>query len=110
MLPVALTEFWVSFLTGQRLFQRSGAGADSFSETSSIGHAEEATTEGRTSPSDSIHPPTSPPAPEEDSHAASDVTPEKIQESSVPAHTQVEAEVASEERQPEDQEVEQSGR
>lgn len=98
------------FLTGQRLFRRSGAGSDSFSETSSVGQAEETTREGSTSPSDAIPPPTSLSIPEKDSHPASDVMPEKIQESSVQANTQVEAEVASEERQPEGQEVEQSGR
>ncbi|XP_074511138.1 pyridoxal-dependent decarboxylase domain-containing protein 1 isoform X1 [Sebastes fasciatus] len=97
-------------LPGQRLFRRLGAGSDSFSETSSVGQAEETTREGNTTPSRSIHPPTSPPAPEEDSHAAGDVVPEDIQESSVQEHTQVEDEVASEERQPEGQEVEQSGR
>ncbi|KAM6913906.1 pyridoxal-dependent decarboxylase domain-containing protein 1 isoform 2-T3 [Lycodopsis pacificus] len=90
---------------GQRLFRRSGAGSDSFSETSSIGPAEEST-----SPSGSIHPPASPPAPEEDSRTAEGVVPENIQEASVQVHTQLEDEVASEERQPEGQEVEQSGR
>ncbi|XP_044038600.1 pyridoxal-dependent decarboxylase domain-containing protein 1 isoform X2 [Siniperca chuatsi] len=97
-------------LPGQRLFRRSGTGSDSFSESSSIGQAEETTREGSTSPNSSIHPPTFLPSPEEDSHTAGDVVPEKIQESSVQGHTQVEAEVASEERQPEGQEVEQSGR
>ncbi|XP_076608962.1 pyridoxal-dependent decarboxylase domain-containing protein 1 isoform X1 [Chaetodon auriga] len=97
-------------LPGQRLFRRSGPGSDSFSETSSIGQAEEITKEGSTTPSSSIHPPTSPPAPEEDSHSSNDVVPEKIPESSVQVHTQVEAEVASKERQPEGHEVEQSER
>ncbi|XP_029293251.1 pyridoxal-dependent decarboxylase domain-containing protein 1 isoform X3 [Cottoperca gobio] len=95
---------------GQRLFRRSGAGSDSFSETSSIGQAEEATREGSITPSSCIHPPPSPPAPEEDSHTARDVVAEEIQESSVQVHTQVEEEETSEERQPEGQEVEQSGR
>ncbi|XP_070838202.1 pyridoxal-dependent decarboxylase domain-containing protein 1 [Chaetodon trifascialis] len=97
-------------LPGQRLFRRSGPGSDSFSETSSIGQAEEITKERGTTLSSSIHPPTSPPAPEEDSHSSSDVVSEKIPEASVQVHTQVEAEVASEERQPEGQEVEQSER
>ncbi|XP_073350541.1 pyridoxal-dependent decarboxylase domain-containing protein 1 [Pagrus major] len=97
-------------LPGQRLFRRSGAGSDSFSETSSIGQAEEITREGSTTPSSSIQPPISPPAPVEDSHSASNVFPEKISESSEQMHTQEEAEVASEERQPEGQEVEQSER
>ncbi|XP_045925966.1 pyridoxal-dependent decarboxylase domain-containing protein 1 isoform X2 [Micropterus dolomieu] len=97
-------------LPGQRLFRRSAAGSDSFSESSSIGQAEETTGEGNTSLNSSIHPPTFPPDPEEDSHTASDVTPKNIQEASAQGHTQVEADVASEERQPEGQEVEQSGR
>lgn len=97
-----------SFLTGQRLFRRSG---ESFSETSSIGQVEETTREGHiTQQSSDNHPPTPPPAPEEDSHSASDAVPETIQESSVQVQTQVEAGVASEERQLEGQEVEHSGR
>uniref|UniRef100_UPI0037E9A51B pyridoxal-dependent decarboxylase domain-containing protein 1 isoform X2 n=1 Tax=Semicossyphus pulcher TaxID=241346 RepID=UPI0037E9A51B len=90
-------------LPGQRLFQRSGAGSDSFSETSSIGQAEETTSEESIAPSRIIHQP----APE-DSHIASSVTPEKIPEFSVQVHTQVEAEVVSVKRQPEDQEMDQS--
>ncbi|KAG8006657.1 Pyridoxal-dependent decarboxylase domain-containing protein 1 [Nibea albiflora] len=93
-------------LPGQRLFQRSGAGSDSFSETSSIGQAEETPREGSTTPSCSIHPPISPPKPEEDSHSASDAVAEEIPE----LLTQAEAEETSEERQPEGQEVEESGR
>uniref|UniRef100_A0A671V914 Pyridoxal-dependent decarboxylase domain-containing protein 1 n=1 Tax=Sparus aurata TaxID=8175 RepID=A0A671V914_SPAAU len=93
-------------LPGQRLFRRSGAGSDSFSETSSIGQAEEITRDGRTTPSSSIHPPISQPAPEEDLQSASNVFPEKISESSEQMHKQEEPEVASEERQPEGQEVE----
>ncbi|XP_034394699.1 pyridoxal-dependent decarboxylase domain-containing protein 1 isoform X1 [Cyclopterus lumpus] len=101
---------------GQRLFRRSGAGSDSFSETSSIGPAEETTREASTPlreestpPSGSIQPPASPPAPEEDSHTAGVVVPESLQESSVQVQTQLEDEVASEESQPEGREVEQSG-
>lgn len=97
-------------LPGQRLFRRSGAGSDSFSETSSIGQAEEVTREGSATLSSSIHPPTSSPSPQEDSHTESDVVPEKIPELSEQVYTQVEAEVATEERQPEGQEVEQSMR
>ncbi|KAE8283670.1 Pyridoxal-dependent decarboxylase domain-containing protein 1 [Larimichthys crocea] len=93
-------------LPGQRLFRRSGAGSDSFSETSSIGQAEETPREGSTTPSCSIHPPISPPTPEEDSHSASDVVAEETPE----VLTQAGAEEASEERQPEGQEVEESGR
>ena len=85
------------------------AGSDSFSETSSIGQAEEITRDGSTTPSRSIHPPISQPAPE-DLHSASNVFPEKISESSEPMQRQEEAEVASEERQPEGQQMEQSGR
>ncbi len=99
-----------AFLTGQRLFRRSGAGSDSFSETSSIGQPEEVTREGSTTLSSSIHPPTFSPSPQEDSHTESDVVPEKIPESSEHVHAQVEAEVATEERQPEGQEVDQSMR
>ncbi|KAM7386220.1 hypothetical protein PAMA_009046 [Pampus argenteus] len=83
-------------LPGQRLFRRSGAGSDSFSETSSIEQAEE-TMEGCTTLSSTIHPPTPPPVPEEDLQTTFDVIPEELQE-----HTQVQAEEASEE-------VEQSG-
>ncbi|KAM7372515.1 hypothetical protein PAMP_009679 [Pampus punctatissimus] len=83
-------------LPGQRLFRRSGAGSDSFSETSSIGQAEE-TREGGTTLSSTIHPPTPPAVPEEDLQTTFDVIPEELQE-----HTQVQAEEASEE-------VEQSG-
>ncbi|XP_035510073.1 pyridoxal-dependent decarboxylase domain-containing protein 1 [Morone saxatilis] len=99
-------------LPGQRLFQRSGgAGFDSFSETSSIGQAEESTGEGSTTLSSSFHPPTPPPAPEENSQPVSDVIQEKVPESSVQVNAQVEAEVQTEEeRQPEGQEVEQSER
>ncbi|XP_063759749.1 pyridoxal-dependent decarboxylase domain-containing protein 1 isoform X2 [Eleginops maclovinus] len=95
---------------GQRLFRRSGGASDSFSETSSIGQADETPREGSGSPS--IPPPSSPP--EEDSHSASDAAAEEIQESAVEEHTQVveEEEEEEEERkwQPEGQEAEQSGR
>lgn len=89
------------FLAGQRLFRRSGANSDSFSETSSVGHAEETTTV-----SSSTHPSTSPPAPEDDSYTTSDVIPGNVKESS----EQVETEAASVEQQPESQVVEQNGR
>ncbi|KAK2816803.1 hypothetical protein Q5P01_024994 [Channa striata] len=91
-------------LPGQRLFQRSGAGSDSFSETSSYGAAEETT-----APSSNTHCSTFPSALQEDSQTASGVISEKIQESSEQVHTQMEAAEVSEERQPEGQEVEQSG-
>lgn len=99
-----------SFHTGQRLFQRSRAGSESFSESSSVGQAEETASEEPIAQSSSIHPPASPPALEEDSRSASDAVPETIQESSVQMHTQVEAGGASEERQPEGQEVQDNGR
>ncbi|KAF3704801.1 Pyridoxal-dependent decarboxylase domain-containing protein 1 [Channa argus] len=85
-------------LPGQRFFRRSGANSDSFSETSSYGVAEE--TMGVTA---------SPPALQEDLQTAIGVLAENIRESSKQVHTQMEAAVASEERQPEGQEVEQSG-
>uniref|UniRef100_A0A3B4XGB1 Pyridoxal-dependent decarboxylase domain-containing protein 1 n=1 Tax=Seriola lalandi dorsalis TaxID=1841481 RepID=A0A3B4XGB1_SERLL len=97
------------FLTGQRLFQRPGASSDSFSETSSIGQADETTREESVTVSSSIHPPPTPPAPE-DSHTGSDVSPQEVQESSEQVQAQVETEEASEERPSEDQEVEQSFR
>ncbi|XP_031148405.1 pyridoxal-dependent decarboxylase domain-containing protein 1 isoform X2 [Sander lucioperca] len=96
-------------LPGQRLFRRSGAGSESFSETSSIGQAEEPTGGGRSTPSGSVHPPACPPADEEGAHTAGDAAAEESQESSL--HTPVEEEeVTSEERQPEGQEAEPSGR
>ena len=95
---------------GQRLFRRSGLSSESFSETSSIGQVDETTREESTGVTSSIHPPTCPPALEEDLHTPSDVSPEKIQEPSEQVHTQMETEEASEKRQPEGQEVEQSTR
>ncbi|KAL6103512.1 pdxdc1 [Pungitius sinensis] len=92
---------------GQRLFRRSGAGSDSFSETSSIGPAEETTSD--TSAIPSINPPTSPPVVEEDPHTAGVAVPGYIQETSVQVHTQLEDDVASEDRVPDSQKVEQSG-
>lgn len=98
----------LSFHTGQRLFQRSHAGSESFSESSSVGQAEDTASEGPIA--QNIHPPTPPPALEEDSRSASDAVPQTMQESSVKMHTQVEAGAASDERQPEGQEVQDSGR
>lgn len=95
-------------LPGQRLFRRSGAGSDSFSETSSVGHAEEMSREGGTTLSSSLHPPTPPPVPEEDLQSTCDAVLKEAEELSVQENTQVEAEEASEERNPEGQEVEQS--
>lgn len=97
-------------LPGQRLFQRSGPSSDSISETSSVEQAEETTREEEDPVSSSIHPPTSPPAPEEPHHTAGDVTPENIQESSEHVQMQGEAQETTDERQPEGQEVDQSGR
>lgn len=94
-------------LPGHRLFRRSGVGFDSCSEISFTRQAEEITGEGSTTPTSSIQPPTPPSATEDDSYSSSGVV---ILESSVQVCTKVEAEVASEERQPEVQEGEQSGR
>nr|XP_040047660.1 pyridoxal-dependent decarboxylase domain-containing protein 1 isoform X2 [Gasterosteus aculeatus aculeatus] len=91
---------------GQRLFRRSGAGSDSFSETSSIGPAEETTRDTSAIPSESINPPASHPVVEEDPHTASVVVPGYIQET---GQVQLEDGGASEERVPDGQEVEQSG-
>lgn len=90
------------FPTGQRLFQRSGAGSDSFSETSSVDQVEETLKEDRTSQSSNIQPPTSLLVPEEISHTTSDVVPQ--------VDSQVEAGMSSEEKQPEGQDVEHCGR
>lgn len=98
------------FLTGQRLFQRSGAGSESFSETSSVGQPEEAAREENTSQCSSIHPPISPSSPEEDSHPASKAIQQTIQESPEQGDTQEEGLEASKERQPEGQGVEHSQR
>lgn len=98
------------FLTGQRLFRRSGAGSESFSETSSVGQPEEAAREENTSQSSSIPPPISPSPPEEDSHPASEAIQQTIQESPEQGDTQGEALDASQERQPECQGVEHSQR
>lgn len=98
------------FLTGQRLFRRSGAGSESFSETSSVGQPEEAATEENTSQSSSMHPPISPSPPEEDSHLASKAMQQTIQESPEQGDTQEEAFEASQERQPEGRGVEHSQR
>ncbi|XP_068192889.1 pyridoxal-dependent decarboxylase domain-containing protein 1 isoform X2 [Antennarius striatus] len=86
---------------GQRLFRRSAAASDSFSETSSIGHAEETPQEGGVTTS-ITHP--SPPLPEEDSQ--SDAAPEKTSE----APAEAEAGTDTEQRQLEGQEAELSGR
>nr|XP_043906262.1 pyridoxal-dependent decarboxylase domain-containing protein 1 isoform X2 [Solea senegalensis] len=90
---------------GQRLFQRSGANSDSYSETSSIEQVESFSVSGSTLP------PPSPLVPEEDtdqSHESAEepqVSPEQMQ------NTQTAAEDASVERQPEgEEEVTQSGR
>ena len=111
MLPETLTEFWVKcggndvVLTGQRLFRRSAGGSDSFSETSSIGPAEDTTREGSTSLSGTLHPPAPPPPPEEQQEEpAGDVVPQEAQEEE---EEEVEEE---EERQPGGPEEEQSGR
>uniref|UniRef100_A0A3P8SRS0 Pyridoxal-dependent decarboxylase domain-containing protein 1 n=1 Tax=Amphiprion percula TaxID=161767 RepID=A0A3P8SRS0_AMPPE len=97
-------------LPGQRLFQRSGAGSDSISETSSIGQAEETTMERSITESSSIQPPISPAALETPSDTAGDVITEKIQGSFEQVPSQVEAEEPTKEMQPEGQEVKQSSR
>uniref|UniRef100_A0A3Q3EQR9 Pyridoxal-dependent decarboxylase domain-containing protein 1 n=1 Tax=Labrus bergylta TaxID=56723 RepID=A0A3Q3EQR9_9LABR len=86
-------------LPGQRLFQRSGAGLDSFSETNSIEQAKKTTREGSTTPSLIINQPLSPPASEENSHTASYVAPDL----SVQVQTQVETDVISDKKHSEDQ-------
>ncbi|KAM4535024.1 pyridoxal-dependent decarboxylase domain-containing protein 1 isoform 1-T1 [Fundulus diaphanus] len=88
-------------LSGQRLFRRPGAGYDSMSETSSIGPADETSREEGTTVSTNIHPSMS--QPETLGQAASDVRPPNI------PGTPEQAE-AEEERQPEGQEVDLSGR
>lgn len=97
-------------LPGQRMFQRSGAGSDSISETSSIGQAEDTTMEKSTTESSSVQPPIPPTALETPSDTASDVTTEKIQGSCEQVPSQVEAEEPTKERPPEGQEVKQSSR
>uniref|UniRef100_A0A3Q2QIA3 Pyridoxal-dependent decarboxylase domain-containing protein 1 n=1 Tax=Fundulus heteroclitus TaxID=8078 RepID=A0A3Q2QIA3_FUNHE len=86
---------------GQRLFRRPGAGSDSMSETSSIGPADETSREEGTTVSTNIH--SSMSQPETLGQAASDVRPPNI------PGTPEQAE-AEEERQPEGQEVDLSGR
>ncbi|XP_022064429.1 pyridoxal-dependent decarboxylase domain-containing protein 1 isoform X3 [Acanthochromis polyacanthus] len=97
-------------LPGQRLFQRSGPGSDSISETSSIGQADDTAMERSVPERSSVQPPISPTALETPSDTASDVTTEKIQGSCEQVPSQVEAEEATKERQPEGQEVKQSSR
>uniref|UniRef100_A0A674MCE7 Pyridoxal-dependent decarboxylase domain-containing protein 1 n=1 Tax=Takifugu rubripes TaxID=31033 RepID=A0A674MCE7_TAKRU len=89
-----------SFPTGQRLFQRVSAGTDSFSETSSIAQVEEPSRDGCASQSSSVHPPISLSAPRDD--IAADATPQ--------VDSQIEVHVSSEEKQPEDQELDHSER
>ncbi|KAM3597129.1 uncharacterized protein V6R79_000213 [Siganus canaliculatus] len=96
-------------LPGQKLFQRSGA--HSISEASSVGQAEEITRDGSTTPPISIDPPaSSSPAPEEDSGTASGFIEEQNPESSMQGDSQLEAEEASTEREPAEQDMEQSTR
>ncbi|XP_056870538.1 pyridoxal-dependent decarboxylase domain-containing protein 1 isoform X3 [Takifugu flavidus] len=87
-------------LSGQRLFQRVSAGTDSFSETSSIAQVEEPSRDGCASQSSSVHPPISLSAPRDD--IAADATPQ--------VDSQIEVHVSSEEKQPEDQELDHSER
>ncbi|KAM9843506.1 pyridoxal-dependent decarboxylase domain-containing protein 1 isoform 2-T2 [Aulostomus maculatus] len=82
---------------GQRLFRRSGAATDSMSETSSAGQAEEMSSD---LPAAAV--------PEEDLPTACDVIPEE--ESSEQEPRQEEADGACEERSPDGQEMEESGR
>ncbi|XP_054615055.1 pyridoxal-dependent decarboxylase domain-containing protein 1 isoform X4 [Dunckerocampus dactyliophorus] len=83
-------------LRGQRLFRRSGAGSDSFSESSSIEQAEGTTA--------SIC------VPEESCHVACQGVPEEgIHDSCVQEHDHTEAAALLEERKPENQEAQQSG-
>ncbi|XP_071375190.1 pyridoxal-dependent decarboxylase domain-containing protein 1 [Centroberyx affinis] len=98
-------------LPGQRLFRRSVAGSDSHSETSSVDPAEETPGEGDAAPPAAATatatatdpPPASPPPPPE-----TDL--ESAVEPSEPAPPQDEADGASEQRHPEGQEADRSGR
>lgn len=92
-------------LPGQRLFRRSGGGSESLSETSSVGQPEEGAAEGSAShsSSSSVHPGASPAGSEEESQPAGGAAQQTVQQES-PA--QVEADEASQHRQPEDQEAE----
>ncbi|KAM9779718.1 pyridoxal-dependent decarboxylase domain-containing protein 1 [Neosynchiropus ocellatus] len=83
---------------GQRLFRRPGAGPDSISETSSIGLAEETT-----------QPPSDEAAPEEDPQSAYEIIPEETLESAAPENQPEEEDADSIARNPDGQEVEQSG-
>lgn len=71
-----------------------------------MGQAEEPVREEGYTSNCSIHPDSSVPAPEEDSLSATDVAADKTPESS----SEMEPELAEEERQPESQEVDQSMR
>ncbi|KAM4635112.1 pyridoxal-dependent decarboxylase domain-containing protein 1 [Polymixia lowei] len=97
-------------LPGQRLFQRSRAGSDSHSETSSVGQAEETTGEEYDTATPATSLPTSPPPAEEELPGSPGVAPGNTSESSEPAHVQEEMKLASEERQPEGQEADETGR
>ncbi|XP_040927813.1 pyridoxal-dependent decarboxylase domain-containing protein 1 isoform X2 [Betta splendens] len=81
-------------LPGQRLFRRSGARSDSFSETSSVGQLEETNREETTAASSGTYSSRWTPAVEEDSHAV----PEGAEDSS--EQEQPAAKEASEETQP----------
>ncbi|KAM6905411.1 pyridoxal-dependent decarboxylase domain-containing protein 1 [Xenentodon cancila] len=95
---------------GQKLFQRRRASSDSMSETSSFRQTEETTGEESSTVSSGIHPSTAATVLETEHYTAGDVKPENVQGTSEQASSQMGAEEPSEERQPEDQEVEQSGR
>uniref|UniRef100_A0A096M1Z3 Pyridoxal-dependent decarboxylase domain-containing protein 1 n=1 Tax=Poecilia formosa TaxID=48698 RepID=A0A096M1Z3_POEFO len=90
-------------LSGQRLFRRPGAGSDSMSETSSIGPADESSGVESFTMSPNIHPSMSMSQPETAEHAEAYVRPAGL----LGNPEQVEAE---EERQPEGQEEDLSGR
>uniref|UniRef100_M3ZDT3 Pyridoxal-dependent decarboxylase domain-containing protein 1 n=1 Tax=Xiphophorus maculatus TaxID=8083 RepID=M3ZDT3_XIPMA len=88
---------------GQRLFRRPGAGSDSMSETSSVGPADESSREESFTVSPNIHPSMSMSPPETAEHAEACFRPPGL-------HGNPEQVEAEQERQPEGQEVDLSGR
>ncbi|XP_029914708.1 pyridoxal-dependent decarboxylase domain-containing protein 1 isoform X2 [Myripristis murdjan] len=93
--------------SGQRLFRRLGVTSDSHSETSSIEQADETTGEGNDTVTTTTPPPNSLSDHEKDLPSAAGVEPEELSE---PVQLQKEVDLASEERHPEGQEADQSGR
>ncbi|XP_027879970.1 pyridoxal-dependent decarboxylase domain-containing protein 1 isoform X2 [Xiphophorus couchianus] len=90
-------------LSGQRLFRRPGAGSDSMSETSSVGPADESSRAESFTVSPNIHPFMSMSPPETVEHVEACFRPPGL-------HGNPEQVEAEQERQPEGQEVDLSGR